>query len=109
MKSRILTICAISLFAISGCGPGREGSGTVRTAVGAPLIFNPPAGMAWGDNTCKNPIIDPIDGTELILIHSTLDGMGDYRVTGRKYGVNKGELLRINCNTGELIGIVRGR
>ncbi|HSI69047.1 MAG TPA: hypothetical protein VK941_02360, partial [Gillisia sp.] len=68
-----------------------------------------PAGMAWGENACLNPIIDPVDGTELILVQSTGEGFGDYRVQGGKYGVNKGELLRINCQTGTVVGIVRGR
>lgn len=111
MKHRVRILLSISfIFLLMGCGPGRataEGD-VVRTATDVPDLFEAPPGMAWGDNACKNPIIDPMDGSELILVQSR-DGMGDYRVSGFKYGVSKGEFLRINCNTGAVIGIVRGR
>lgn len=107
MKNRSYLILLFSLCLLS-CTAGRQGDGDIRTAVNTPNQFDVPAGMAWGDNTCKNPIIDPQDGTELILVQSR-DGMGDYRVTGMKYGVNQGELLRVNCRTGAVVGIVRGR
>lgn len=42
----------------------------VRSAADVPDLFDTPSGMNWGDNNCKNPIIDPMDGTELILVHS---------------------------------------
>ena len=109
MKNRVrISISVIILFVLMGCGPGKAtGDGdVVRTAIDAPDLFETPPGMAWGDNTCKNPIIDPLDGSELILVQSR-DGLGDYRVSGFKYGVSKGELLRINCNTGAVIGIVK--
>ncbi|MEP6260604.1 MAG: hypothetical protein ABJ092_03420 [Gillisia sp.] len=109
MKHRVRILISISfIFLLMSCGPGRstaEGD-VVRTAIDVPDLFEAPPGMAWGDNTCKNPIIDPMDGSELILVQSR-DGMGDYRVSGFKYGVNRGELLRINCNTGAVIGIVK--
>lgn len=92
-----------------GCSSLQPGEGDVRSAVDTPEKFNAPAGMAWGANACLNPIIDPADGTELILVQSTSEGLGDYRVQGGNYGVNKGELLRINCRTGGVVGIVRGR
>ncbi len=103
-------IMGLVLILSLSCGPGRTtgDEGVVRSATDVPDLFDTPMGMSWGDNNCKNPIIDPMDGTELILVHSR-DGLGDYRVTGRKYGVSKGELLRINCYTGAVIGIVRGR
>lgn len=33
--------------------------------------------------------------------------LGDYEVPEGRYGVQQGELLRIECNTGEVVGIVR--
>lgn len=108
MKTRISIHLAIFSFILLSCGPGKDGNGPTRTAIDVPEAFTPPAGLAWGDNDCLNPIIDPLDGTELILIQSR-NGRGDYRVTERKYGVSKGELLRVNCRTGAVIGIVRGR
>ena len=108
MKNGIFsTFGILTVLLIMGCGPGKNG-GVIRSAVDTPAQFQTPAGMEWGDNSCKNPIIDPLDGTELILVQSDSDGMGDYRVTGRKYGVNRGELLRVNCRTGVVVGIVRG-
>lgn len=108
LSSSIIT--GMLIFLTLSCGPGRTtgDDGVIRSASDFPDVFNTPAGMSWGDNNCKNPIIDPMDGTELILVHSR-DGLGDYRVIGRKYGVSKGELLRINCYTGAVVGIVRGR
>ena len=110
MKCRVrISLSAIFIFLVMSWGPGKETNDgkMVRTAIDVPDLFEAPAGMAWGDNSCKNPIIDPLDGSELILVQSR-DGLGDYRVTGFKYGVGKGELLRINCNTGAVIGIVKG-
>lgn len=88
------------------CGTKNTGNDGLRMATDAPDFFDSPDGLDWGD--CINTLIDPMDGTELILVHSR-DGFGNYRVLGRKYGISKGELLRINCYTGEVIGIVRGR
>lgn len=101
-----LVLSGLFLF---GCSSLKPGEGDVRTAKDTPEQFSTPAGLAWGANACLNPIIDPADGTELILVQSTGEGLGDYRVQGGKYGVNKGELLRINCRTGEVVGVVRGR
>lgn len=110
MKNRVRTLSICFIFLLMSCGPGKVtgDKDVVRTAIDVPDFFQAPPGMAWGDNACKNPIIDPLDGSELILVQSR-DGMGDYRVSGFKYGVSKGEFLRINCNTGAVIGIVRGR
>lgn len=109
IRSSLVITGALIIFLFS-CGPGKSAGDddVVRSAKDVPDLFDPPAGLSWGDNNCKNPVIDPMDGTELILVQSR-DGIGDYRVTGRKYGVSKGELLRINCNTGAVLGIVRGR
>lgn len=97
------------MLCLSACSSLQPGEGDVRTAEDTLEQFNAPAGMAWGANACLNPIIDPADGTELILVQSTSEGLGDYRVQGGKYGINKGELLRINCRTGGVVGIVRGK
>jgi hypothetical protein len=51
-------------------------------------------------------LIDKRDGTEIVLV-SSASGMGNYRVPEGRYGVQKGELLRINCATGEVLGVVR--
>ncbi len=104
--SSSILICFLVLSSLS-CGPRTMGDNDVlRSATDVPDMFDTPVGMNWDGNNCINPIIDPVDGTELILIGSH-NGLGDYRVSGRKYGVERGELLRINCSTGEVMGIVR--
>lgn len=55
---------------------------------------------------CLSPLHDPRDGTKLIMRRADR-GVGDYEVPDGKYGVRNGELLRLNCNTGETLGIVR--
>lgn len=105
MKKAALSVILILILGCVTGNPTMERE-VVRTAQDAPEAFDPPAGFSWGDEICKNPIIDPIDGSELIMVRSS-GGMGDYKVTGVKYGVNRGELLRINCRTGGVVGIVK--
>ena len=75
----------------------------LRAAIDAPEHFK--AATAF-DGSCVSPLIDPRDGTEITFIRSTA-GMADYQVPAGKYGVKKGELLRANCQNGEVIGIVK--
>lgn len=80
----------------------------VRAAVDVPDRFEAPANTKLGSNSCKSPLTDPEDGTKIILQTSFgEEGLGDYVVPQGKYGVKSGELLRINCATGEVVGIVK--
>ena len=60
---------------------------------------------------CRNPMVDPRDGTSLNLIRSK-DGTGDYQVMSKdyelksQYGVDSRHLLRVDCATGKALGIV---
>ena len=60
---------------------------------------------------CRNPMVDPRDGTALNLMRSK-NGIGDYQVLGHQYeldssyGVDSRHLLRIDCATGKALGIV---
>ena len=60
---------------------------------------------------CRNPMVDPRNGTPLVLMRSK-SGVGDYQVQGRdyeldsSYGVDPRHLLRIDCATGKALGIV---
>jgi hypothetical protein len=60
---------------------------------------------------CRNPMVDPRNGTPLNLMRSK-SGVGDYQVQGRdyeldsSYGVDPRHLLRIDCATGKALGIV---
>lgn len=107
MKSfRFLFIKAGIVFLVLSCSSSRTGDVMVRTAEDLPERFETPTGTSWGGNSCRNPIVDPVDGTELVLIQSQA-GLGDYSVEDGKYGVGRGELLRINCTTGEVVGIIK--
>lgn len=106
MKKCLDFVLIFCLFLLLSCGTTRSGDVVVRTADNTPPSFTTPTGTSWGGTSCLNPIIDPIDGTQLILVQS-MAGMGDYAVEYEKYGVKEGELLRINCTTGEVVGIVR--
>ncbi|TMQ58821.1 MAG: hypothetical protein E6K76_06775 [Candidatus Eisenbacteria bacterium] len=95
----------ITLSLVGGCASG------IHPAIDAPTHFlvRAPDGRAVeptpGDE-CKNPMIDPRDGAPLILVRSA-GGRGDYQVPVARYGVRKGELLRLECGTGNVVGIVR--
>jgi hypothetical protein len=55
---------------------------------------------------CRNPMIDPRDGTRISLERSA-EGRGFYKVPTGRYGVRPGELLLIECGTGRVIGVVK--
>lgn len=80
----------------------------IREAIDVPDNFVAKPGVEFEEKSCKSPLIDPRDDIEIILVES-LEGMGDYRVPSGKYGVEANELLRIDCKTGKVIGIVSNR
>lgn len=55
---------------------------------------------------CHSPMVDPKDGTKLTLVRSS-NGMGDYEVPEGRYGVAKGQLLRLDCSNGRPMGVVK--
>lgn len=55
---------------------------------------------------CRNPMVDPRDGTRVRLVRSG-ESQGDYEVPAGRYGVGEGELLRLECGTGQAVGIVQ--
>lgn len=58
------------------------------------------------DQGCRSPMVDPRDGAKVRLVRSN-GTRGDYEVPAGRYGVEPGELLRLACDTGRVIGIVR--
>ncbi|HJP56539.1 MAG TPA: hypothetical protein VJ847_05860 [Gemmatimonadales bacterium] len=102
----ILTACAL--------GQGNFPADTAaRTAEDVPARFEPmaPAMRVAPSDTisgggCNSPLRDPRDGTALRL-ERAITPRGDYAVPAGRYGVGPGELLRVDCNTGRAIGIVR--
>jgi len=112
---RVATIPPLLLLA--ACAIGTAGSfpasNSARAAFDVPARFDPaapelrlsPADTIAGDG-CLSPMVDPRDGTQAILARS-FGGEGDYRVPGEKYRVRAGEFLRIECNSGRVVGIVK--
>ena len=108
--SAVLTGAALISLALSGaCAP--NASNAIKPAMDAPTHFlvRAPDGKSvepTAGDACRNPMIDPRDGAYLILVRSA-GGHGDYQVPVARYGVRKGELLRIECGTGLVVGIVK--
>ena len=115
--SRFLAFAAACGLA-GGCATGLSGSfptdATARSASGTPLRFEPvdraarltPADTIAG-NGCLNPMVDPRDNTQLRLVRA-IAPRGDYAAPPGRYGARAGELLRLDCNTGRVIGVVAG-
>lgn len=62
------------------------------------------AGDTLAGPGCLSPMIDPRDRAELRFVFSTT--YGDYEVPPGRYGARANELLRLECNTGRVIGLV---
>lgn len=56
---------------------------------------------------CRNPLVDPRDGTKLRLVRSQ-SGFGDYRPEKPLYGLAGDQLLRIDCSSGRAVGATPG-
>jgi hypothetical protein len=66
----------------------------------------PGKALTLDQTSCKNPLTDPGDNTRIFMV-SAQNGVGLYTGPSMKYGLNKGEVLKVNCSTGEVPGIVR--
>lgn len=83
----------------------------VRVAKNVPnrFLVGIPNGTATSEPNpyegCRNPMVDPRDGTKIQLIRSSKD-RGDYKVPTDRYGIGEKELLRLDCATGRVVGIV---
>ena len=107
---------ALLVLAAAGCSLGVGGSfpadATARTAIDVPHRFEPadpsdrirPGDTIAGPN-CRSPMVDPRDGTRIVFLRSA-GQRADYAVAGGRYGVNEYELLRVDCNTGAVVGVV---
>jgi hypothetical protein len=108
----VATVAAAALAAATmACAgmAGRGGMGEVMPAQDTPVRFVTEDEGATGQG-CRVVMIDPRDQTQLRLARSTQVGLvhhGDYEVPAGRYGVQRNELLRLDCATGEVIGIVR--
>ena len=111
MVSPFAVLAGAALLALILSGACAPTSQAIKPAMDAPTHFlvRAPDGKSvepTPGEACRNPMIDPRDGAYLILIRSA-HGHGDYQVPVARYGVRKGELLRIECGTGLVVGIVK--
>ncbi len=103
---------ALCLSVFAGCASSRT-SDVVSAATDLPERFL--VGSLSSDarteprpgEGCRSPMVDPRDGARLTLDRSA-NGLGDYTVPAGRYGVQRGERLRLDCATGRPIGRVRG-
>jgi hypothetical protein len=107
---------AVLAAALTACAMGQgnfPADTAARTALDVPARFEPtpPAtrvapGDTMSGSGCTSPLRDPRDGTE-IRLERAISPRGDYSAPADRYGLGPGELLRVDCNTGSAIGIVR--
>lgn len=108
--SPCLLILLFLTLATAGCASGSFSDDQVRPASNLPGHFvlaatgSKPTGSDAGE--CRSPLTDPRTGVQLLMVRS-IPGVGDYEVPAGAYGTGQRELLRIDCETGVGIGIVR--
>lgn len=114
MRRQFFLRCfAVSMIpALAACAVSDFDPATVaRAPVDAPERFQPVSSTGEAvafpprGAGCRNPMIDPRDGTRIRLVRSGSE-QGDYAVADERYGVGPGEWLRLDCATGRVIGIV---
>jgi len=105
------------LVAAGACSTG--GRGSMQSViqhpppVSAPPRFVPadtalvlmPADTLSGEG-CLSPLADPVTGVRIVLYRSE-SGLGDYQAPSGSYGLSDDQLLRLDCNTGRVLGVVR--
>jgi hypothetical protein len=109
--SRLLIAAAVFSAACAIGGSSTYSiDGPARAARDTPVQFVTLSGEIRADTSaspgCLSPLIDPRDGTRLTLVNSQSGRVGDYSVGGGRYGVGNKELLRLECGTGRVIGII---
>lgn len=98
------------LFAGCATASGDWSARELRPATDTPTAFVLEGDEEVGPNECRSPLVDPRDQTHIRLVRSGRTGghqVGDYEVVGGRYGVGDNELLRIQCSTGQVLGVVR--
>jgi len=114
MRHSLVPCGVVAAVLVTACSIGMSGPGGVlRNAENVPNHFepkNPDARIIPPDTIagsgCLSPMVDPRDGTEIGFLRSG-DGYADYATPNGMYGVGRNELLRLECNTGRVLGVVR--
>lgn len=107
---------AAALLALAACASGGGETYPInapaRDAADVPPQFvfgTAAAAPADAEGVCRTPMTDPRDGTAVRLVRSQGGQVGDYAVPAGRYGVGAGELLRLECGTGRVVGVVPRR
>jgi hypothetical protein len=114
-RQRPLTSAARTALAalLCGCAFGRSApfEETPRPPIDVPARFvldptdpESTAGAGVGQG-CRSPLFDPRDATRIVLVRSA-GGRGDYEVPPGRYGAGPRELIRLDCGSGTVRGIV---
>ena len=100
----IATACAKTLSTLPPDSVARapEGSVPARFIFDASAVNTDSAAVP----ACRSPLVDTRNGTRLVLVRSEQGKRADYSVAPENYGVGPADLLRINCQSGAVIGIV---
>lgn len=106
----MVSLVLVLLFGLACATTGSSSGEIVREVLDGPEVFMvQQAGILSrvpGTSACLSPLFDPRDHAQIVLSRSR-DGLGDYEVGKNRYGMGRGELLRIDCRTGAPVGIVR--
>ncbi len=104
-----------ALLFVAACGRSGPWQLVPRPVTGLPeqFVANAPSPAGAEAGACRTPLRDARDGTLLTLVRSTrgrgeMDvAWGDYAVSpAGRYGVQVGELLRVECGSGQPVGKV---
>jgi len=115
MRHSSIAILA-SALTLGACGKwtgGSLGQAPTPAPITVPTQFSPahadqrvaPADTLVGGG-CLNPLVDPATGTQITLLRSG-SGIGDYEAPSGAFGIPDGKVIRIDCNTGQVAGLVR--
>ena len=107
--SPLLATLAVACATTSTFSPATP----MRAGRDLPARFDPPPGFervqpadTLAGSACLNGLRNPDDGTTLRMVRSS-DTLADYEVPAERYGVEATELLRVECNSGRPVGIVK--
>jgi hypothetical protein len=97
-------------FLLASCSTGTGGT---MASTPQPLPAGVPTRFVPADSTktlpaegCLSPLKDPKTGTTIILVRSE-SGVGDYLAPSGAFHIPDGKVLRLDCSSGEVLGLVR--
>jgi len=96
---------------LGACSAGAGGTNMAATPdalpSGVPTRFAPAdSTRALPESGCLSPLKDPQSGTTIILVRSE-NGVGDYLAPSGAFHIPDGRLLRLDCSSGDVLGLVR--